>query len=227
MTNDKELRSAAKELITVLGLVDENKEDIVIKKTTSIKEIKKIINDVITEKLIAPTDELSEETKAVLESMTEKTPKQIADKLHKENIANAKPNSIKGMDNPEEDEKESDDEEEIEDENKEEIEDDDEVPEKKKPAKTTHAKTAPAKKERKLEGNAMKTRISCICAVLSSIPSRGRTLNELVIVADKDFGKAGGESNFDQTMRYFRVLIPAAIEWKIISKSDDKYFLAE
>jgi hypothetical protein len=211
MINDKELRSAAKELVSVLGLVDENKEDIVITKTTTPSALKKIINDVINAKLIAPTDELSDETQEVVIAMTpkkgkkakdedeEETPKQTAERLHKENIANAKINTVKGMDDLDEEEDDKEEEEE----------------EVKKPA--------PAKKGKKAEKKKVTvTRSACICKVMNSVPAKGKTIDELALLADTAYTKAGGTSNVKQTVHHIKVLIPAAVEWGIITVDGNK-----
>ena len=231
MISEKEMRSAAKEVVTVLGLVDENKEDIVITKATTLKELKKIIDDVINEKLITKDDTLSDETQAVIDAMTSKPgkknakpgpepeeeeddedddpddedddpddegehAKKIANKLHKE-LADKKINTTKGMDVPTED-------------------DEDDVEKVKK--------TSPAKKGKKIEKKKGVTRAICICRAMQSVPSKGKTIDEVAAIADKEYVKAGGTSNVTQTVHHIKVFIPAGLECGIFTVEGDKVF---
>ena len=68
MSDSKELRVAAKELVDVLGLVDKNKKDIVITKAMDDDDVLKIINDALP--LIDPKqDTFSEETQEVIDKL--------------------------------------------------------------------------------------------------------------------------------------------------------------
>jgi len=74
MVSQKEMRLAAKEMIKVLGLVDDDKEPLVVSKDATVKELQKLIEDAIP--LIDPkTDKFSEETDAVIAEFTEKKAK--------------------------------------------------------------------------------------------------------------------------------------------------------
>ena len=68
MRKIEELRSAAKELVETLGLVDENKDDIVINNKMKAPELEAIIKDAVNEPgLITPDDEFTKETLEVIE----------------------------------------------------------------------------------------------------------------------------------------------------------------
>lgn len=74
MVSQKEMRLAAKEMIKVLGLVDDDKEPLVVSKDATVKELQKLIEDAIP--LIDPkTDKFSEETDAVIAEFSEKKAK--------------------------------------------------------------------------------------------------------------------------------------------------------
>ena len=73
MRKIEELRSAAKELVETLGLVDENKDDIVITNKMKAPELEAIIKDAVNEPgLITPDDEFTEETLEIIEEYKEK-----------------------------------------------------------------------------------------------------------------------------------------------------------
>ena len=73
MRKIEELRSAAKELVETLGLVDENKDDIVITNKMKAPELEAIIKDTVNEPgLITPDDEFTEETLEIIEEYKEK-----------------------------------------------------------------------------------------------------------------------------------------------------------
>ncbi len=65
MVSQKQMRIAAKEMVEVLGLVDDDKEPLVVSKDATVKELQKLIEDAIP--LIDPkVDKFSEETDAVI-----------------------------------------------------------------------------------------------------------------------------------------------------------------
>jgi hypothetical protein len=57
----------------------------------------------------------------------------------------------------------------------------------------------------------------CICLALSSVPKKGKTVDEIAAIADEKYVKAGGDSNIKQTTHHTKVLLPAAVEWGIVS----------
>ena len=136
MRKIEELRSAAKELVETLGLVDENKDDIVITNKMKEPELVAIIKDAVNEPgLITPDDEFTEETLEIIEEYKDK-PKTAGKK---------KPISAKKEEAEEAEEEAA---EEAEEEAAEE-EEEEAPPTKKVPAKKTEApaKKTPVKKE--------------------------------------------------------------------------------
>lgn len=67
MSTTKELKSAAEELIEVLGLVDDKKKPIIITKKTTDEEMVNLIKEAAAE--VLPDDEISDETRTVIDEL--------------------------------------------------------------------------------------------------------------------------------------------------------------
>ena len=90
-------------------------------------------------------------------------------------------------------------------------------------------KKAPKEKAQKApkEKKARVTRVSHICAAISSVPKKGLTVKELAEKADASLGKAGGKANLKQTIHHTQVLVPAAIAWGIVKMEDGRVVPAQ